>query len=1541
MEETQDRLDVAIVGMAGVFPGARNVREFWKLLRNGVEAVTFFTEEELIEAGVDPTLVRDPNYVKARAIIEDEDKFDAGFFDLPPREVEMMDPQHRLFLQTAWHALEDAGYDPDRYDGLIGLFGGVSMNTYLFSFLTSGRGRITSAEGYQLSIGNDKDFLTTRVSYKLNLKGPSVAVQTACSTSLVAVHLAYQSLLDYTCDMALAGGVSITIPQKQGYYYQEGMILSKDGHCRAFDHRASGTISGNGVGIVVLKRLEDALRDGDHIYAVIRGSAINNDGSDRVGYTAPSVNGQANVIASALAVADVDPETVTYVETHGTGTVLGDPIEIAALTQVYREHTDKKQYCAVGSVKTNIGHLDAAAGVAGLIKAALALEHGQIPPSLNFEKPNPKIDFENSPFFVNTELRDWDVPPGVPRRAGVSSFGIGGTNVHVVLEEAPKQASDATGRPANLLLLSAKSQGSLDRATADLAEHLKEWSGLNLHDVAYTLQVGRKHFNVRRAVVASDLNVAAQKLADLDPKTVLSSSLPKDFEAPPVAFMFSGQGSQYVNMGRRLYEIEPVFRAELDRCFELVASQTGLDLKGVVFASPGEAEEAARQLNRTEVTQPALFAIEYALARLWMHWGLSPAAMVGHSIGEYVAATLAGVFGLEDALRVVVERGRLMQQLPPGAMLSVPLGEADVQRYLTDDVALAAVNSTTNVVLSGPFEAIERVEKALTADGVQYRRLHTSHAFHSSMMDPVLSNFTEVVSGVRLNEPKLPYLSNTTGTWIRKEEATDPAYYARHLRSTVRFADNVYELLQDSRLVLLEVGPGTVLATLARRHAANSLGRTILASLPHPKDASDEYTFLLRTLARLWLAGVEVDWQRFYEGERRLRVPLPGYAFERNRYWMGTTRPVAGAVGEQGVAKRKDVGDWFYQFAWREEKAARFGETGLATSGVVLFFDDGSELGRALEERLRSDGATIFRVQAGKQFATQADGLFEIRPDEASDYQNLLRALKERDAVPRLILHLWGVGPARNADVERGYASLVFLSQALGKVLAGQTVTLAILADRVFRVLGGEPVEPTRWAAYGLSKVIRQELPHVEVRFVDVGVNGASAEAVTRVLSQAPGGELAVALRNKRRWLLEAQATPLPQAEEVPALLREKGVYVITGGLGRIGLHLAEHLAKKLGAKLALLEPYDFPAPSEWDTWTKEHDKQDSVSARILRLRGIQEAGGEVRVLRADVSRFEDVQAALKETKAAFGRVDGVFHLAGVVGTQAFRALSEIGPEDWKKQFAPKVDGALNLSSALDALELRPAFVLLQSSMASVLGGLGFGVYAAANAVLDGLAAAREDEPGTRWLAVDWDGWRFEEDEAASGLGAEVAQLAVEPAEGLEAFDRILNQPELTNVLVSTGDLSSRIEKWLRPAARDEESEAKKPVAGLHDRPDLPTPYVAPETELHKQVAEVWSRLLGISTIGIHDDFFDLGGNSLMATQLVSELRETFQVELPLRDLFDDPTISGVCKVIEKERAEQAGSEVSKVAEALKQIESLSDEEARRLLEELRSGSPK
>ena len=759
-------LDIAVIGMSARFPGADTVEEFWKNLCAGAESITVLSEEDLRASGVDPALLQHPDYVRALPEIGDPALFDAAFFDVSPKEAQCTDPQHRLFLECAWSALENAGYDVNRCPGLIGVYGGSSMNTYL---LWNTLPLDLSTELLAIAIGNEKDYLTTRVSYKLNLKGPSVAVQTACSTSLVAVHLACQSLLNQECDMALAGGVSVQLPHKAGYLYQEGDIRSPDGHCRAFDAQAQGTVFGSGVGIIVLKRLAEALEAGDTIAAVIKGSAINNDGSSKVAYTAPSVDSQSQVILQALANASVAADTITYIEAHGTGTVLGDPIEVAALTNAFRVHTGKKGFCAMGSVKTNVGHLDAAAGVAGLIKTILALQHGVIPPSLHFEKANPQIDFENSPFYVNRTASSWH-SSAHPRRAGVSALGVGGTNVHVIMEEPPVAAPSGASRPWHLLLLSAKTDTALEAATTNLVRHLEQHPDCDLADIAYTLHVGRKVFEHRRMIVCRDTCAAVRGLATLDPKcvkTAVQESLHRD-----VAFLFSGQGSQYVNMGRDLYGAEPVFRQEIDRCSEILKPYLLLDLPELLYPDPGEAEDAAARLTQTSITQPVLFAFEYALAMLWMAWGVTPRVMMGHSLGEYVAACLAGVFSLEEVLPLVAARGRLMQGLPEGSMLAVPLAPEEILPWLGKDLSLAAVNGPSQCVASGPTPAIDDLAELLLSRQVHCQRLHTSHAFHSALVEPVVDTFARQVERMKRNPPRIPFVSNVTGTWITPDEAT-------------------------------------------------------------------------------------------------------------------------------------------------------------------------------------------------------------------------------------------------------------------------------------------------------------------------------------------------------------------------------------------------------------------------------------------------------------------------------------------------------------------------------------------------------------------------------------------------------------------------------------------------------------------------------------------------------------------------------------------------------------------------------------------------
>ena len=860
---------IAIIGLAGRFPGAANVDAFWQNLIAGRESITTFTAAELAAAGGDPAELRhDPHYVPARGIIEEADCFDAAFFGVNPREAEVTDPQHRVFLETAWTALEHAGYDPANCPGSVGVFAGMTANTYHHQNLLGRRDLLDLVGPEVVLIGNERDYLATRVAYKLNLRGPAVNIATACSTSLVAVCEAVTALLNYQCDLALAGGVSITFPQKRGHLFQEGGIRSLDGHTRAYDAQARGMVMSDGVGVVVLKRLAGAVADRDQIWAVIKGSALNNDGSGKVSFTAPSVEGHAEVVALAQAVAGFAPRSISYIEGHGTATPLGDPIEIAGLTRAFRAGTAEKGFCALGSVKSNIGHLDVAAGVAGLIKTALALQHRQLPASLHFTAPNPAADLANSPFYVNTARTDW--PAGeTPRRAGVSSLGLGGTNAHVVLEEAPAMEVSPPSRAGQLLVLSARTPTALDAATRNLAAYFRAHPEASVADAAFTLQTGRSVFAHRRTLVCRDAADAAAALETREAKHVFTRQ--SESAAPPVVFLFPGQGAQHAGMGMELYASEPFFRAEMDRCAEILRPLLGLDLREVLRGP-------AEQLGQTRYTQPALFVIEYALAQLWMSWGVQPAALLGHSVGEYVAACLAGVFSLEDALRLVAARAELVQAQPPGAMLAVRL-RAD-ELLLDRRLSLAAINAPTLCVVSGPFDAIAEFETQLTAQGTAAKRLETSHAFHSTMMEPVLAPFTALLEKVALQPPRIPYVSNVTARWITDAEATSATYWAGHVCQTVRFAEGAAELLKDPRRVLLEVGPGQTLSTLARQQAGGD--RIVLASFT----ARDEPAAVLTALGKLWLAGVEIDWKGFRAGENRGRVPLPTYPFERQRYFV-------------------------------------------------------------------------------------------------------------------------------------------------------------------------------------------------------------------------------------------------------------------------------------------------------------------------------------------------------------------------------------------------------------------------------------------------------------------------------------------------------------------------------------------------------------------------------------------------------------------------------------------------------------------------------
>jgi acyl transferase domain-containing protein/2-polyprenyl-3-methyl-5-hydroxy-6-metoxy-1,4-benzoquinol methylase/acyl carrier protein len=884
--ELENLNSIAIIGMAGRFPGAKNLEQFWHNLVNGVESITFFADHESSQLQIDPNTLNNPNYVKAEALLEDIELFDASFFNFNHKQAEVTSPEVRLMLECAWEALENAGYASEDYPGAIGVFAGSNVSNYLAA-TNQNKLLPLSMRGFETYLGNDLNYLATQISYHLNLKGPSLMVQTACSTSLVAIHVANQSLLNGECDIALAGAVNLMLPQKRGYLYQEGGIFSADGHCKAFGYDSQGTVPGSGLGILVLKRLEDALADGDFIRAVIKGSAINNDGAVKVGYTAPSLDGQAAVVADALAIANVEPQTISYLEAHGTGTSLGDPIEIQSLTEVFRSSTERQGFCAIGSVKSNLGHLGVAAGMPSAIKAVLALENQSIPPSLHCQKTNPKIDFANSPFYVNDRLIPWQTN-GTPRRVGVSSLGVGGTNAHLIIEEAPLKSQKSKGKSQKklwqLLVVSAKTATALEQATINLVNYLEANPDLDLANVAYSLQVGRRSFKHRRLVVCESIADAISALKEPSSPRVLTQA--REPRPPSVVFMFSGQGSQYVNMTRELYELEPIFRERVDRCTEILQPHLGLDLRQILYPEANRINEATARLQQTAIAQPALFVIEYALAHLWRQWGIVPQAMVGHSIGEYVAATLAGVFTLEDALALVAARSKLMQQQPSGSMLSVPLSPEKVTPFLTENLALAVINGVDSCVISGTTAAIAALEKQLEQQGVSSRRLHTSHAFHSPMMDEILEPFYQQLQQVTFQTPQIPYLSNLTGTWITEAEATDPNYWTAHLRQTVRFGENLQHLCQESDRILLEVGPGRTLSTLAKRYPKKQPEQLVLTTVRHPQESKSDLEFLLQTLGKLWLSGVKIDWSGFYADRQRYRIPLPTYPFERERYWL-------------------------------------------------------------------------------------------------------------------------------------------------------------------------------------------------------------------------------------------------------------------------------------------------------------------------------------------------------------------------------------------------------------------------------------------------------------------------------------------------------------------------------------------------------------------------------------------------------------------------------------------------------------------------------
>jgi acyl transferase domain-containing protein/acyl carrier protein len=1579
---------IAIIGMGCRFPGGANSPEaFWQLLRSGDDAIREIPAGRWdVDAFFDPDRTAEGKmYTRKGGFLEHIAAFDAQFFGISPHEARRMDPQQRLLLEVAWEALEDAGQSLSKIGGSsTGVFIGMMSNAE-YSQLQAKVGYETGDTSYlddpYFGTGSASSIAAGRLAYLFALQGPAMTIDTACSSSLVAVHLACQSLRNAECKLALAGGVNaMLLPEHMVNACKMGM-LAADGHCKTFDTDADGFALGEGCGIIVLKRLNDAQADGDNILAIIRGSAVNQDGRSN-GITAPNKLAQEAVIRKALASAGMEPRRVSYIEAHGSGTALGDPIEIDALSAALAEGHSQDAPVYVGTVKTNIGHLAGAAGIAGLMKTVLALQHRAIPPHLNLKTPNPHIRWEEKPVQIPATLLPWPSQEQT-RIAGVSSFGWSGTNAHVVLEEAIPTTPISPSRPHKLLLLSAKTIEALDKATSNLQAYLRDHNDEQLADIAYTTALGRTAFQQRRFVVCRDFQDAITILETPDGQRIQTGSAQSN--PGKIAFMFSGVGEQYVGMTAELYEQEATFRETIDRCAAILEPLLGLDLRELIYIKPeqdhthlngfsnghstsqgtydlqvllrrhgsnghstptGQSSHIEStpidRVKQTRYAQPLMFVIEYALAHLLMQWGVRPQAMIGYSLGEFVAACIAGVLSLQDALMLVARRAQLIDELPKGAMLAVALSEPDISPYLDEQVCLAAINAPTTCVLAGPPEPLHQLEQRLSRQGIAARRVETSHAFHSSMLQPLQEELTRLARQAQLHEPQIPYVSNVTGTWITPEQATDPGYWAQHMCQTVRFSDGIAQLLQQQELVLVEIGVGSALGSFVKQQVVASSSERmpqIVSTLPATYDRQSEQALLLTTLGKLWLTGVTIDWHGFYAGESRHRLALPTYPFERQRYWIEPRRRLGQARNEHSNSddpramlsslKMEELPDWFYLPGWKYAPPPESAQLSKENNRWLLFLDDHG-VGRRIMQQLQEHEQEVITVIPGEGFRRLDKQTYIVHPATKGDYEALLKALRTEGKLPRRIAHLWTIftdeapagTPLQKQQVEderfatileRGFYSLLALAQAWGEQdIEGCQIN--VISNDMQDVTGNEQLCEEKATVIGPCKVIPQEYPHISCRSIDMTLPEPGSwqeeellQLLTTELLAAPE-QTVIALRGNRRWIQSFEPVRLLDEQARQTRLREGGVYLITGGLGGIGLAMAEYLARTVRARLILTARKGLPQRSEWTSILEARGDTEGVGRQIRKVQELEALGAEALVMQADVADEAQMQAVIRQAISSFGAIHGVLHAAGVpgVGLMQLKTAAQAA-----QVLAPKVLGTRVLERVLQGLSLD--FLVLFSSITSITGGgPGQVDYCAANAFLDAYAHRHFAQNGMT-VAINWGEWQWNAWEAGlSGYDSEAQaffrenrrRFGIDFERGTEALRRVLSR-RFPQVIVSTQDFRALVElsRSYTAATMLQNTRKQQETRELHPRPVLASEYAAPRNDLERRIASVWMELLGVAEIGIDDNFFELGGNSLVGIDLIGRLRKALQIEsLPSYVLYEAPTVGAMAQYVEQNK---------------------------------------
>lgn len=1472
-------LNIAIIGMSCRLPNANSVQEFWDNLCQGKDCLTRFNKSDSLS-----TSSVHSNYVPVKGILSDIEHFDASFFGFSPTDASITDPQQRIFLECAWEALEHAAIAPSKLKStVISVFAGMTDSTYLHENLLKNQWFCNEHDTFQQRIATSMCMLSTQSSYRLNLKGRSVNVNTACSTGLATVDQACQDLILYHSDIALAGTSSITVPQNNGYMYQNGSIVSPDGYCRPFSEDANGTVFSNGVGVVVLKRLEDAIKDNDTIYAIIKASGVNNDGADKLGFTAPSFSGQMGCIRDALMQAQITPEHISFLEAHGTATALGDVIELNALNAVYREQTDKKQFCALGSVKANIGHTDVTAGIAGLIKTALCLYHQKIPPLIHFNEPNPNLSLNESPFYINSDLLDWQQDHG-KRFAGVSSFGIGGTNIHMILSEYNRHRFENKTQPKRdqLILFSAKTENALNQYTSQFSDYLQSnhFSEEQLANVAYTLQTGREDFQYRQFVVGSDSQSLIKALAQ---SPIYFQDEDTHHE---MVFMFSGQGTQYHHMAMDLFEKSPFFRKLIQQGVACAATYLNDNLLEIIRNPKSE------QLTQTQYTQPTLFIIEYALAQLLIEIGITPELLIGHSIGEYVAACISGIFSYEDAIALVCERGLLMAKTATGAMITLECSEDECiayQELATVDLALH--NTTHHYVFSGALDAIQTLEHHLTSIGKPYQKLRVSHAFHSRLMESIEKPFKDIFANITLSPPKIPIVSNVTGSWLSATEAMSPDYWYQHLRSSVQFHKGIDLLLHDKHPFFLEIGLGPSLCNFVKEISAGTAN--VMHTLPNHHQHTTDLHQLLLAIGYLWAKGLPVNLLPIDAYQSKRRISVPTYPFQRQRYWIDANQSTHQSTHEKTR---------LYQQTWSRypvyKQPISLSSSSLNEYNWIIFKDE-SGVSDHFVSLLMKQQIQPMVISFGIKYSVQNPLNYTLNPDRKEDYLNFIQSIK-KNSKPSIVLHCSSYTNQNNqipspkeidTQLAHGIYSLLYLTQACIEQLdENKPIRIAVITQGTQHVIGSEITNPLNATLIGSCRVMMQENSALKFKLFDLNTqeNPQSKPNLLHKIIDACLNKLwneesfIIPLRNGYQWNLSY--SEIKQHQPKVNRLNNHGIYLFTGGLGGIALTCCEAIANSIQhPTFILLSRSAFPAEQEWENFLERKD--NSHHEKIKQLRKLQQLGAKIVLYQVDINQREQLESVINQCITRFTHINGLIHTAGISNPNL---MIDKTKEEMSQVLQPKIHGTYNLIHALQKQHLD--FVVFTSSLAALLGGFEYVDYCAANSGLDSFIASNLFSFSSFVVSINWNTWRD------VGLAVKAATQGeshfigrgndISSCDGQRIFLEILQGVE-PQVAVSNMDINS----YSMPANKKQELSSPQHTRVERQHINIKTPYSAPNNDTESKLVYLWQSLLGVDTIGTNDDFFELGGHSLRALNLIEKINHEFNCTLPATQLYRTATI--------------------------------------------------